>query len=188
MKTIQTKNYIVAVVYLLIIVGLIIFGVLPYINKLSANQSEYNQTRNKLDLTLKKYTQLVDLSKNEQEILSVKEDVFELIPDTENTADFVVKLEALAKDLFIPDYISTISTSQTVSTAKKTTAQKKKDPKKEVGYSIGFVSNYTTIESFLDRLYNFPRYTTIKNINISGYNAEVDTLNFKVNGVIYYGK
>ncbi len=188
MKTVQTKNYIVAIVYLVIILGLLMFGILPYINKLSANQSEYSQTKEDLNLTLKKYTQLIELSKKEQEIVSIKEDIFELIPETQNSADFVVKLEALAKELSIPDYISSISTSQAASTTKKTSAQKKKDVKKEVGYSIGFASNYTTVKSFLDKLYNFPRYTTIKNINISGYNSEIDTLNFKVNGVIYYGK
>ncbi len=189
MKTIQTKNYILTLVYLVIIIALVVFGILPHVNELSANQSEYSETKNTLDATLKKYTQLAELAKSEQEILSVKEDVDELVPDDQNTSDFVVKLEALAKDLAIPDYISSISTNQASSTSATTSAAKKKeDSKKEISYSISFSSNYTTIESFLDKLYNFPRFSTIKNINITGYNSELDTLNFKTNGTLYYGK
>jgi len=188
MRSINTKNYITSIVYLLAIVALIVFGILPFIDKLSTNQANYSDTRKTLDSTLKKYTQLTELSKNEQEILSIKEDVYELIPNDSETANFVVKLEAVATDLSIPDYISSISTSQTATSNAKTAAQKQKDAKKEVSYSIGFTSNYTTIKSFLDKLYDFPRFTTIKNINISGYNSEQDTLSFKINGVIYYGK
>ena len=187
MKLINTKNYVVTVIYILIIVALIVFGIFPYINTLSANQSKYNETRDSLNATLKKYTQLSELAKNEQEIVSTKKDVYELIPDNEETADFVVKLEALAKELTIPEYINSISTSQIMSTSSSSKTPKK-DAKKEVSYSIGFTSNYTTIQSFLEKLYNFPRFTTIKNINISGYNSEEDTLSFKLNGVIYYGK
>jgi len=189
MKAIKTKNYVMFLVYLLIIIVLFIFGILPYFNKLSANQSEYSQTKDALDLTLKKYTQLTELAKNEQEIKSTKEEVYKLLPDSEDTSDFVVKLEALAKDLSIPDYISSISTSQTTATTTKVSSQQKKQKdKKEISYSIGFSSNYSTIESFLDKLYDFPRFNTIKDINISGYNSDQDTLNFRTNGTLYYGK
>lgn len=190
MKNIQTKNYILALIYLILITAIVILGIIPYFNKLSQNQNEYLKTKNELDSTLEKYMHLVELSKKEREILDIKADVFELLPDDPQTADFVVKLESLAKELNIPDYISSVSTSQEIysgtATQKTKTADKKQ--KNKVAYSIGFNSNYLTIKSFIEKISDFPRFTTISSANISGYNPDTDTMNFKLNGTLYYGK
>lgn len=191
MKHIKTKNYVLALVYIVIIAALLVFGILPYFNNLTRNQSEYQKVRSDLNAALSKYTQLTKLSKDQQEINDIKDDVFELLPENPETADFVVKVEALAEDLSVPDYISSVSTSQETYSG-STTAKKKSTAsgtnKSEIAYSIVFKSNYTTVESFIEKLLAFPRFTAIQSINASGYDSENDTLNFKLNGLLYYGK
>lgn len=205
-----TKYLIYTGLYLSILVLVIIFGIMPQYGSLNANQEELAKARSDLNIATKKRASLEDLSKDQPKIDQIKQIVFEYLPDTKNNSDFVVKVEALAKDLSVT--IDTFSftevkvktpaktdtsentdngkndqsnTSNSTSSAQTTN---KEEPKNYSEFSISLSADYGAIIQFIEKLESFPRINNIDSIIVSGYDKASGKLNLRLTGRIFYGK
>jgi Tfp pilus assembly protein PilO len=205
-----TKYLIYTGLYLAVLILMIVFGIMPQYNNLSKNQKDLNLAKSDLNTATKKRASLEDLSKDKSKIDQIKQTVFEYLPDSKNNSDFVVKVEALSKELSITiDTFSftevktttpaktdssdnnTSSQKNTSSTSNSTTSTqttKKEEPKNYSEFSISLSADYGAIMQFIEKLESFPRINSIDSITVSGYDKSTGKLGLRLTGRIYYGK
>jgi Tfp pilus assembly protein PilO len=182
---------------LLIITGVVIFfGVYPEMSTFSDNQASLSETRAKLIEADFRLNELNVLSKDQNSIDETKRFVNDLLPDDKNTSDFVVKSEALTDNLSV--IIETFTTTASVPTTKKVNPDSevatttKETPKKEGGASVDFSitmnESYSTISDVIKKLESFPRMNVLDALYFSNYSTESNTIDFKAQGRVFYGK
>lgn len=208
-QKIITKYLIYTGLYLAILILVIVFGIMPQYNNLSKNQKDLDQAKSELDIAAKKRTSLGELSKDTTNIDQIKQTVLQYLPDSKNNSDFVVKVEALTRELSITidtfsyteiktDAAPKTDTSEDTSngqkdasdTSKSTTdaATKKEEPKNYSEFSISLSADYGAIMQFIEKLESFPRINSIDAITVSGYNKSTGKLGLRLTGRIFYGK
>ncbi|MFA7244512.1 MAG: hypothetical protein WC080_04490 [Patescibacteria group bacterium] len=210
MKFSIPKSYYVLSIYVLLIAAVIIFGIIPKINELKSNRIALEQNNAKLAKDEEAISNLSKYSKNKTDLDSVEKTVKNLLPDTQNSSDFVVQMEALGTDLSIvfptltitepvakkatpvqedekttsANKTSSESTSSTPSAATSTA----KNSGTGIPFSTSFKTTYPGFKTFLQKIASFPRFTSLSSVNISGYSVDAGTLQFDLKGNIYYGK
>lgn len=200
----------------MIIIGVIIFlGIVPSVVKFQNDQNNLNIARDNLNSAQTKLTELNKLNKDADKTDTVKAKVLELLPDEKNTSDFIVKVESMTSSIPLiiqnfnlaeakkssaktttdtKDETGTSNSSTKSTTSDQTTDQSgntsetKTDSGNSVEFTVSFKSDYKTIQDFLNKMEKFPRFNTIESLNLSGYNADTNFMDFKANGKIYYGK
>lgn len=203
-----TRYLIYTGLYLAVLILAIIFGIMPEYNNLSKNQKDLNQAKSDLDIATKKRTSLEELSKDKTKIDQIKQTVLQYLPDSKNNSDFVVKVEALSKELSITidtfsftevkattpaktDTSESDSSKSTSSSSKSTTSTqttKKEEPKNYSEFSISLAADYGAIMQFIEKLESFPRINSIDSITVSGYDKSTGNLGLRITGRIFYGK
>lgn len=205
-----TKYLIYTGLYLAVLILIIIFGIMPQYNNLSKNQKDLSQAKSDLNAATKKRASLEELSKNKSQIDQIKQTVFGYLPDAKNNSDFVVKVEALAKELSITidtfsfTEVKTQTPAKTDSSDNNTSSQKntssapnsttsaqtakKEEPKNYSEFSISLSADYGAIMQFIEKLESFPRINSIDSITVSGYDKSKGTIGLRLTGRIFYGK
>lgn len=186
-----TKHLIICAIYLIIIAIVIFVGVLPQYRNLTKKQEELGEIKTELNAISKKRTNLTKIAKEKGKIEQTKQTIYEYLPPNKDNSDFVVKVEALAKELSI-----NISAFSFTATKEKTNTDKSaesKSTKKETvnnssEFSINFTTNFGSIIQFTEKLESFPRLNIVDTLAISGYDKTNDTLNFRLTGRIFYGQ
>lgn len=207
----RTIKYLVSIgICIAIIILVIVFGLTPKVNQLSKDQKDLSKAKQDLVDTTDKRTTLEQLSKDKPKIDAVNQTTLEYLPTSPDTSDFVVKVEAMAKELNV--IVGTFSFTQAQETTKQTTTtedtssstknssstssqesdtsnktSQKAAPKDSAEFSIVVSADYGQVQQFLINLENFPRVNVVDTINISGYNQEKNTLTLKITGRIFYG-
>jgi len=198
MKSASIKIIITSAVFLLIIASLLIFGILPATGKLKSNQTDLAGIASDLEAAQTKYENLIGLKKSESETANIQDIVMEYLPDDKESSDFVVKVEAMAKELSL--IVPTLSLTEPApvkekkttgdedSDSKTTTTKKQAAPQNVVDFTLTFSASYNTAQSFITRLATFPRFASLESVAFTNYSADSDTLSVRIVGKIYYGK
>ena len=200
------RNLIMIGVYIAVIVSAVILGVTPKLTQLSTNQKDLQKAKQDLADTQDKRSSLEALNKDKTRIDTINAVTLSYIPENSNNSDFVVKTEALAKELSIiissfsftevkvetakktdtsEETASTTKKTETATTDSKTT--KKVAPQNSSEFTIIFTGEYGQIQMFLEKMESFPRLNIVDSINISGYNKEKNAMTLKIVGRIFYG-
>lgn len=200
-----TKYLIAAGIYIAAIVLIVIFGLIPKLSQLTKNQSDLEKAKKELVDTTDKRATLEALSKDKPRIDEINNITLEYLPKTANPSDFVVKVEALAKQMNV--IISNFSftevktttpakaTNEEESTSKKTNTENtstatKTTPKASQNsseFTMLINADYNQIQQFIEKMEAFPRVNVIDTISISGYSKEKNSMTLKVVGRIFYG-
>lgn len=207
-----TKYLIYIGIFLAILVLIIIFGILPQYHNFVNNQKTLAQTKAELNSTAKKRVALEELSKDQTKIDLIKQTTSEYLPQNPENSDFVVKVEALAKELSItiktfafieektktPAKTDTSESENGTKTAKESSAtnsadtgkttKPKAEPKNYSEFSIDFSAEYGATTQFLEKMESFPRVNSITSINISSYDPNTSTSGLRITGRIFYGQ
>ncbi len=201
--------------YLLVIAGIVIFGIMPLISKLNSDRSRLAANSNKLAANQDKITELSKYNKEGADLSTIEASVNNLLPTNKNSSDFVVQIEALSNELSVVIPTLTITepvakaaapkattdeettkssksasstSSQSDSETAKTATKQASTASTEIPFTLTFKSNYQTFQTFLQRMESFPRFTTFSLVSISGYDLASDSLSYNLKGTIYYGK
>jgi Tfp pilus assembly protein PilO len=194
-------------IYIAAIVLIIIFGLIPKLSELTRNQNDLEKAKHELANTTDKRTTLEQLSKDKARIDLINSVTLEYLPQNPNSSDFVVKVEALAKQLNV--IIGTFSftevkaetpkkteSEESTSSSKKSTddssstttkATQKTAPQNSSEFTMIISAEYGQILQFLEKMETFPRVNVVDSANVSGYTKEKSTMTLKVVGRIFYG-
>jgi len=206
-----TRYLIYSGFYLAVLILIIVLGILPQYNNLAKNQKDLSGVKSELNVATKKRSGLEKLSKDKTKIDQIKLTALEYLPETKNNSDFVVKVEALAKELSVTvkafsftevkaqtkvlsDTSDTVTDSKTSAKSSSSDSQgssstvKKEVPKNESEFSISLSSDYGTVIKFIEKLESFPRINSVDSITITGYDRTSGNLNLRITGRIFYGK
>lgn len=204
----RTIKYLVGVgIYVAIIVLVIIFGLVPKLSQLSKNQNDLEKAKKELADTSDKRATLEQLSKDKARIDLINNTTLEYLPKDSDSSDFVVKVEALAKQLdvivgnfsFAEVKTETVkktttdenttgsknSTTDNTETTTKTT--QKAAPQTSTEFTMLITADYGKILQFLEKMETFPRVNVVDSVTISGYTKEKNTMTLKIVGRIFYG-
>lgn len=202
--------------YVLVIAGIVIFGIIPMITSLNSNRSKLAANNNKLAANQDKITELSKYNKEGADLSTIETAVNNLLPDNKNSSDFVVQIEALSNELSVVIPTLTItepvakaapkattddestsanssktktSTSTGTGTSTPTTSKSATaSGSNEIPFNLTFKSPYPVFQTFLQKIESFPRFATLSLVSISGYDLASDSLSYNLKGTIYYGK
>jgi Tfp pilus assembly protein PilO len=196
-KGTSAKIIVAVVVFLAILAALLVFGILPMTSKLKANQTDLANNAGDLEAAQIKYENLLGLKKNQAEMDKVQSVVMGYLPDDKNSSDFVVKIEAMAKELSLivpslsvtePAPAKAKKSSDDEDSAASSTTKKQAVPQNIVDFTLTFSADYNTAQSFISRLMTFPRLCSLDSIAFTNYSPDSNTLSVRIVGKIYYGK
>lgn len=206
----HTIKYLIgAGIYVAVIILVVIFGLIPKLSELTKNQGDLEKSKHELADTTNKRTTLEQLSKDQTRIDLINNTTLQYLPKDSDSSDFVVKVEALAKQQNI--IIGTFSFTQAPTTTPKTTATdensasakstssstsntanttsttKKAAPQTSSEFTMVISAEYSQILQLLEKMESFPRVNVVDTINVSGYNKEKNVMTLKIVGRIFYG-
>lgn len=202
----HTIKYLIAAgIYIAAIVLIVIFGLIPKLSQLTKNQSDLEKAKKELVDTTDKRATLETLSKDKPRIDEINNITLGYLPKTANPSDFVVKVEALAKQMNIiisnfsftevktttaakttneEDSTGKKSSTESTSTATKTT---QKAAQNSSEFTMIINADYNQVQQFIEKMEAFPRVNVVDTISISGYTKEKNSMALKVVGRIFYG-
>jgi len=200
-------KYLVGIgIYISIIVLIVIFGLIPKLSQLTKNQSDLEKAKKELANTTDERTVLEQLSKDKARIDLINSTTLEYLPKNSNSSDFVVKVEALAKQLNViigsfsfseaktetvkkTETEDTTSSKTSTSTSSDTTAKttQKAAPQTSSEFTMVISADYGQIQQFIEKMETFPRVNVVDSLTLSGYTKEKNGLTLKVVGRIFYG-
>lgn len=206
----HTIKYLVIIgTYVAVIVLLVILALIPKLSQLTKNQSDLAEAKHDLANTTDKRTTLEQLSKDKTRIDQINATTLEYLPQSSDSSDFVVKVEALAKqlDVIIGSFsfaeVKTDTVKKAATTDENTTSTKnsatadtttdttkttqKAAPQTSTEFTMIISADYGKIQQFLEKLETFPRVNVVDSITVSGYTKEKNTMTLKVVGRIFYG-
>lgn len=206
----RTIKYLIGTgIYVAVIVLVVILGLIPKLSELTKNQDDLEKSKHELADTTDKRTTLEQLSKDQTRIDLINSVTLQYLPKDSDSSDFVVKVEALAKQLNVvvgtfsftqvkaeapkktdttdENTASKSSASNTKSTTDSSTTTKKAAPQTSSEFTMVISAEYSQILQLLEKMESFPRVNVVDTINVSGYNKEKNVMTLKIVGRIFYG-
>lgn len=204
MKAYQIKLIIKSAIYLVLFAALVLFAIIPTLNRFNKNKIDLSDRNQKLVTAQNDFETLIKLRKDDATREDVKKNVTTYLPDEKSTTDFVVKIESLSQETGITvPALTTVEPKTQTKTAKATsdetddtkaaaaakeTTTKTTPAQNSVEFSLSFSNSYEKVAEFISRMNSMLRLNSLESISISNYNPENGTLDFQTKGKIYYGK
>lgn len=177
--------------YIVVILSVVFFGLLPAIRSLKGNEDKLAKKQTELNQTYQKIETLQKDSKHPEEFSKISETVNNYWPDNLNVSQFIVQTEEMAKNngLIIENFsVEEPKTVKPAPTSNKTDSASKTAKKAPDGAQFTFTSKttYNVVLNLIKSMENIARFNTVSMINLSGdQDGQID---MRLTGKIYYGK
>lgn len=185
------KTIITSVIYIAIFCLIFFFGLKPAISKSQTIKEKIVSNNTKIEANTSKIAAINNITKKQKDFDKMEETINNYLPDNLNSSQFIVEIEGLAKELnFNVDSLSmseptTAEKAAAAKTVKTTDKNASSSKSQKNSFTLSGKTEYSSMVEFLSRMEKLSRLNTIDAIDIT---PEENTLNFKINGYIYYVK
>lgn len=200
MKTVYKKIAAIVIIFLLIYVCLFYIALKPKLNSIKDQYKTLITNQNQLASFIAQKENLAKLQKDEERIDKALNLAQNIIPKQKQTSDFLIQIEAAARQTGLDlksvniqetttskpkkeEEEETTTKSKSTETTKEEKTQKK-SPYQAVGFSITTEGDFKHFLDFLTLTESLARYTALTNISITS--SQNNNLQIKIDGEVYY--
>lgn len=184
MNNLFQKTIVQVAIYLMLILGVIIFLLIPSTTGIVTNKKAIADDQAKLSSLDAQLATLQKLSETSTEIDQKTAMIIKYLPDNLDSSSFIVETEGLAKSLNLVIESFSISAESKGDEAKKT-AEEGEPTQPQSQFTISVKSSFSQALAFIEQLENLSRFNTVSSISMSA--GEADQISIQLTGQIYYG-
>jgi len=177
MKNMFQKTIVQVAFYLIVIICLIVFVLIPEAKGIALNKKAISNDKVELANLDAELTTLKKLSETSTEIEQKTAIISKYLPDTLDSSSFIVETEGLAKSLNLVIENFSITGGASASSEDGTQPQSQ--------FTISLKSSFGQTLAFIEQLENLARFNTVSSVSLSA--GDGDQISIQLTGQIYYG-